>query len=64
MEIGCSSGEMPVSVTLAENFLWLFQSQGKDFYHEINRKWGHSVERLNPRRTETSLQLVLVCLLD
>lgn len=40
MEIGYSSGEVTVSVTLADNFLWLFQSQVKIF---TMRKIEHGV---------------------
>lgn len=63
MEIGCSSGDVTVGVTSSRKLPLALPKQSEDFYHEKNRKWGYNATGLNPRRTETGLHLVLVCLL-
>lgn len=64
MEIGYSSGEVPVNVTCSRKLALALPKPSEDFYNEKNRKRGHNATGLNPRRAETSLRLVLVCLLD
>lgn len=64
MEIGYSSGEVTVSMTCSRKLPLALPKPSEDFYREKNRKWGHDATGLNPRWTETSLCLALVCLLD
>lgn len=64
MEIGYSPGEVTVNVTRSRKLPLALPKPSEDFYHEKNRKWGHNATGLNSWRAETSLHLVLVCLLD
>lgn len=57
------SGEVTVSVTPCRKLPLALPKPSEDFYYEKNRKWAHNATGLNSRRTETSLHLVLVCLL-
>ena len=64
MEIGYSSVEVTLSVTGSRKLPLALPQQSEDFYQEKNRKGGHNATELSPERTETSLHLALVCLLD